>query len=720
VAHRLAQAYRQGLGARETARALREAEAATGMPLLEAVLTFLGRAEGLKAGLLRAYRGEEPRPAPAQASPALQRKEKTGQAEEPVNKPGVVFVDEANLRLAPDPGSRLLATLRFNDRVFVVSEAPGEWLRVIAGGRSGYVAKRWVKTNLPDPGSRLYKVQSGESAIGIAQRFYQDLVRPGQDLRFYVNVLAYANPKAVQGQSGDWRRVGFQADTLIWVPSPAFAQTLKGVVGDGSITGGLWAKAKNLGDHLEDVVRSVLESPQYLGEVLGELVQLAKDHWPEIVATTVALVGAELVAGALAAAPDPTLVTKFLAMALQGVVIAVAGAGFVLSLEQAVQHGQAWIKAAWAANGDPKRRAEASKAFLRMVGSILGALLAAAGVRGSWGKLQQYSQVKVPPRSQPGGEVVTPEGQRVQLGQTPEAAAPAQLPPALAKLPDAQRQALLRMAGNDARQLERLLGKVPDPLELKALLQITRSPATLERLLAEHPAARVSRALREMDPWSIRPEFVEELARLKLEYPVQTRNLTREELALLQDPKTRNGMLDQLYQGKMPLKLAELSEAERLRDAQFGERYRRLLLAMLEEEEYVYRYVREAVARRYAEKGRIDRPGFMTNVGTLSPEEAAYMSQIEGRWYQQQPWDIGNPDGLPQVVIKIPKNALKLDSIEVPRPTGNNLDVANWELTTSAYPSAGKGGALQFMAETTNFDEAWIIRLKEPKVRGRK
>ncbi len=74
VAHRLAQAYRQGLGARETARALREAEAATGMPLLEAVLTFLGRAEGLKAGLLRAYRGEEPRPAPAQASPAVQCK----------------------------------------------------------------------------------------------------------------------------------------------------------------------------------------------------------------------------------------------------------------------------------------------------------------------------------------------------------------------------------------------------------------------------------------------------------------------------------------------------------------------------------------------------------------------------------------------------------------------------------------------------------------------
>ncbi|WP_275052630.1 hypothetical protein [Calidithermus chliarophilus] len=43
------------------------------MPLLEAVLTFLGRAKGLKAGLLRAYRGEAeaPQAATAPAQPAL-------------------------------------------------------------------------------------------------------------------------------------------------------------------------------------------------------------------------------------------------------------------------------------------------------------------------------------------------------------------------------------------------------------------------------------------------------------------------------------------------------------------------------------------------------------------------------------------------------------------------------------------------------------------------
>lgn len=100
--------------------------------------------------------------------------------------------------------------------------------------------------------------------------------------------------------------------------------------------------------------------------------------------------------------------------------------------------------------------------------------------------------------------------------------------------------------------------------------------------------------LRSLGRVSIRPrvyQFVPLLMALRLD-PVQTRNLTREELADLTnpDPTIRNAMRDQLYQGKMPRKLAELSEAERLRDAQFGERYKKLLLAMLDEEEYVYRY----------------------------------------------------------------------------------------------------------------------------------
>ncbi|RIH88682.1 eCIS core domain-containing protein [Calidithermus roseus] len=103
IPQRLAAAYRQGLSAAEVAHALHKAEAATQMPLLQAVLSFLGRAEGLKASLLRAYQeqGREhhqqagvagveaqaqpasapPVPAAVQLQPVLQRKEKAGQGE---------------------------------------------------------------------------------------------------------------------------------------------------------------------------------------------------------------------------------------------------------------------------------------------------------------------------------------------------------------------------------------------------------------------------------------------------------------------------------------------------------------------------------------------------------------------------------------------------------------------------------------------------------------
>ncbi|MCV4939084.1 hypothetical protein OFC17_30320, partial [Escherichia coli] len=53
IPQRIARAYRQGLSATAVAEAIRKAEAAVHMPLLEAVLTFLGRAEGLKNHLLQ-------------------------------------------------------------------------------------------------------------------------------------------------------------------------------------------------------------------------------------------------------------------------------------------------------------------------------------------------------------------------------------------------------------------------------------------------------------------------------------------------------------------------------------------------------------------------------------------------------------------------------------------------------------------------------------------
>src|SRR3954447_20845378 len=106
--------------------------------------------------------------------------------------------DPVHLRESPNDHAKIVASLGLNQRLFVGGRR-GNWrVASTASGAYGYLAQ-WlvdrglVKTNLPDPLSRLHEIGSGETALGIAHRFYGDLVRPGQDLRFYVNVLEYVN-----------------------------------------------------------------------------------------------------------------------------------------------------------------------------------------------------------------------------------------------------------------------------------------------------------------------------------------------------------------------------------------------------------------------------------------------------------------------------------------------------------------------------------------------
>ncbi len=172
-----------------------------------------------------------------------------------INKPGIVAPEDgANLRDAPRPGdgSTVESHMPFGTRVFVGQEVPGGWYEVThVDGRQGYIAANRVKTDLPEPGARLHRIGSGESAIGIAEGEYGQLVRPGQDLRFYVNVLEYVNrgegDRGIYRAGGDdWEDTRTRAGYLIWLPSPTFAQTLEGIVDDGSITNGAWARAKEV------------------------------------------------------------------------------------------------------------------------------------------------------------------------------------------------------------------------------------------------------------------------------------------------------------------------------------------------------------------------------------------------------------------------------------------------------------------------------------------
>jgi hypothetical protein len=96
----------------------------------------------------------------------------------------------------------------------------------------------------------------GDTAEGLAVQVFSSAVRDGHDLRFYENVLLYANRQhgraGVRGSYqdpgllGGANNVQLEAGRRIWLVSPAYARALEGVVPDGSLTNGAVAKVKRL------------------------------------------------------------------------------------------------------------------------------------------------------------------------------------------------------------------------------------------------------------------------------------------------------------------------------------------------------------------------------------------------------------------------------------------------------------------------------------------
>jgi len=129
------------------------------------------------------------------------------------------------------------------------------------------------------------------------------------------------------------------------------------------------------------LIRSVRDSINYAPDVLGEAWDYVKEHWVQVIAVVVALFTLELIIGVLTAAPEPTLITKVVAALLQVIVIAIFGYFFVVEVKSAVEEGMQWWSFATKPNATPEDMKEASLSFCRMVGHILLAVLAAAGVR---------------------------------------------------------------------------------------------------------------------------------------------------------------------------------------------------------------------------------------------------------------------------------------------------------------------------------------------------
>lgn len=217
------------------------------------------------------------------------------------------------LRSEPDPrpidrsGDPLEVTrLRFNDRVQIIDEGPGDWLSLRTDdGQEGYASRLYIFQNAPEPDARLYRTKSGDTALGIAQAHY-DCGEWGADGRFYTNVLVNVNGgEGNPGQgiykadaSGTWQTAQVKADHYIWIPSREFARSLQGVVSSGSISYEAVETAKSitafvagyytgLWDGLVDVVKDVVELVQLIWQAIvtivkGTLLEDLKAFWEQI------------------------------------------------------------------------------------------------------------------------------------------------------------------------------------------------------------------------------------------------------------------------------------------------------------------------------------------------------------------------------------------------------------------------------------------------------
>jgi hypothetical protein len=332
-----------------------------------------------------------------------------------VNLPGFIDTsDGANLRTGPaEAGGKTVidAPLAPATRVFVSGSHPSapQWWYVTAFLPDkivrGYVQRFRVNTDLPEPLAQLHAVKSGDTVEKLAVQQYASSVRDGHDLRYYENVLLFANKQrgrvGIAGTYQDPGLLGGGANNIqlvaghrIWLVSPAYAHAVEGVVPDGSLTNGAYAKVKKFVQHVVDIIKSVTQSPHYFGEVAGEYAQAIRDHLPEIIGIIAGFIAAEAASAFLAA--TPTGVGQIAAVLIQLALSMFGAVGMVEAGIEALNHAGQWLTLAWTAKGRDEQLGAASREFLRMLVSIAMAALAYTGVKGNVGKAVKIAQAMPP------------------------------------------------------------------------------------------------------------------------------------------------------------------------------------------------------------------------------------------------------------------------------------------------------------------------------------
>ncbi len=340
-----------------------------------------------------------------------------------VNELGIV-APEANLRPDPSTDNQPLKQLVLNTKVQIIKDLEGGWSYISTeAGDTGYVASYLVRRGLPEPGAVLHKIESGESAIGIAERYYREKANKwGQDLRYYVNVLVHVNGGAGDGTKGiytphagaGWQETQVRSGYYIWIPSSDFAKTLQGVVGSASITYGI----KERTDHTIDFFRQKLDDFKYANQFVGQLLpeklsddllgaiksallnfalgMIAAGLLLGIAAGLGALIG--VLAGGVGAVPGAALGAK-IGFEIGLFLLKWIGLGLLITYGVSllgrigIAFGE-YVIAVWKANGERRKLeqsadlcAEAVKEFLLSVLELVVMLVAAWGVGRAMGAL---------------------------------------------------------------------------------------------------------------------------------------------------------------------------------------------------------------------------------------------------------------------------------------------------------------------------------------------
>jgi hypothetical protein len=321
----------------------------------------------------------------------------------PLDKVGIVAWDGSpRLRLRSSPSTaddNVISDLAFNTHVQAIKEFPGKWYFVSTqDGQLGYVSRDYIKTNLPEPNATLHKVEPGLPgfAISIAEQYYKRYADDwGQDLRFYVNVLAWVNKRPVPDTTAGWKEVNFKAGEFIWIPTHPFARSLKSVVNSGSISHNI-ADAIGIADFLDrvgelwdDIRTAIALSKKYLMPAIGRHVEAALIGVLESIAMMLILaavvlaistaIGAAIgsLAGGVGAAPGAAAGFEIGMVLLNWLGLGMLAIWVVQSMASVASAFGTFLGGVWNARGDVKKLELTAMQFAEAIGVLCGVLIEA-------------------------------------------------------------------------------------------------------------------------------------------------------------------------------------------------------------------------------------------------------------------------------------------------------------------------------------------------------